>query len=106
VDLAEFDELVMGLPDVRRRSERGLWRWQYHGRLVARQVHGTAVVVRVPFDVRDLLVRQSPEVFSVPARFAKHMMVLAELSADDDGAVEEAVNSAWRLQSAHLPGSH
>jgi len=56
------------------------------------------VVVRVPFDVRDALLRQYPDVFSVPSRFAKHMMVVADLTAGDDGAVEDAVTAAWRLQ--------
>lgn len=57
------------------------------------------MAVRVPFDVRDVLVHQHPDVFSVPSRFAKHMMVVADLDVGDDGAVENAVESAWRLQS-------
>jgi hypothetical protein len=57
-------------------------------------------VVRVPFDVRDVLLRQHPDVFSVPPRFTKHMMVVADLDAGEDGAVEDAVTSAWRLQTA------
>lgn len=37
------------------------------------------MAVRIPFDVRDALLRQHPEVFSVPPRFTKHMMVVADL---------------------------
>ena len=85
---------------VRRRTDRGLLRWQCGGRLVARQLDATSVVVRAPFEVRDFLLQQSPEVFSVPARFAEHMMVVADLSADDMGLVEQAMDSAWRLQTA------
>lgn len=59
----------------------------------------THVAVRVPFDVRDALLHQHPEVFSVPPRFAKHMMVVADLGVGKDGAVEDAVEAAWRLQS-------
>jgi len=66
---------------------------------VARVLDADHVVVRVPFDVRDVLLRQYPDVFSVPPRFARHMMVVADLAAGDDGAVEEAVESAWRLQA-------
>lgn len=56
------------------------------------------MVVRVPFEVRDALLHQHPDVFSVPPRFATHMMVVADLGAGDDDAVEDAVESAWRLQ--------
>lgn len=98
VDLDAFDELVSSLAGVRRTSAGGAARWQCHGRLVARELDATHVVVRVPFDVRDALLHQHPSVFSVPSRFAKHMMVVADLAAGDDGAVEDAVESAWRLQ--------
>jgi hypothetical protein len=57
-------------------------------------------VLRADLDVRDLLVAQSPTVFSVPPRFEKHMMVVADLAAGDDGAVEDALTAAWRLQVA------
>ena len=57
------------------------------------------MAVRVPFDVRDVLLHQHPDVFSVPRRFAKHMIVVADLDAGDDGAVQDAIESAWRLQA-------
>ena len=41
----------------------------------------------------------------MPPRFAKHMIVVADLEAGDDGAVEDAVTSAWRMQAEHLDGS-
>lgn len=99
VNLDSFNDLVTSLPDVRRKSAGGLARWQYEGRLVARELDATHVAVRVPFEVRDSLLHQHPGVFSVPTRFAKHMMVVADLDAGDDGALEDAVESAWRLQS-------
>ena len=60
------------------------------------------MAVRVPFDVRDTLLHQHPEVFCVPPRFAKHMIVVADLAAGDDGAVEDAVTSAWRMQAENI----
>jgi len=99
VDLAAFHELAAALPGVRRTSASGAARWQFQGRLVARQLDATHVVVRVPFDVRDALLHQHPHVFSIPPRFAKHMMVVADLDAGDDGALEDALVSAWRLQA-------
>lgn len=99
VDLDSFNDLATSLPGVIRRSAGDLARWQYEGRLVARELDATHVAVRVPFEVRDALLHQHPDVFSVPTRFAKHMMVVADLDVGDDGAVEDAVESAWRLQS-------
>ena len=108
MDLGAFHELVTSLPGVRRAGGAAgadLARWTLHGRLVARELDATHVVVRVPFEVRDVLVRQSPEVFSVPSRFVTHMMVVADLAAGDDGAVEDAVSAAWQLQHEAHPGS-
>lgn len=99
--MSAFHQLVTSRPGVRRAGRAD--RWVCRGRLVARAVDETHVVVRVPFDVRDVLRRQHPDVFSVPTRFAKHMMVVADLSAADDvaveDAVEDAVEAAWRLQA-------
>lgn len=99
MDLDAFDGLVASMAGVRRTSAGGLARWQYRGRLVARELDATHVVVRVPFDVRDALLRMHPDALSVPPRFAKHMMVVADLEAGDDGALEDAVEAAWRLQA-------
>jgi hypothetical protein len=99
MDLVAFDELSTSLLGVRRVRSESLARWECRGRLVARQLDDTHVVVRVPFDVRDLLVRQAPSTFSIPNRFAKHMMIVADLAGGDDDAIADAVTSAWRLQT-------
>jgi len=67
--------------------------------LVTRQLDATPVAVRVPFDVRAALLHQHLDAFFVPTRFAGHMMVVADLCAGDDGAVEDAGTSAWLLQT-------
>lgn len=102
VDLDGFDGLVTSLAGVRRTSRDGLARWVCQGRLIARELDATHVVVRVPFDARDALIHQHPAVFSVPTRFSKHMMVVADLDAGDQGAVEDAVESAWRGQVQNM----
>jgi len=98
VDLADFDALATSLAGVRRTTTGGAARWSLHGRLVARQLDDTHVVIRAELDVRESLVEQHPEVFTVPRRFVKHMMVVADLTAADDGAVEDALEAAWSLQ--------
>lgn len=95
--IGDVDRLAGSLDGVRATLAGGLAAWRYHGRLIARQLDDTRIVIRADFD-RDWLLRQFPAAFSVPDRFRKHMMVVADLTVADEGAVEDAVEAAWRLQ--------
>ena len=97
--VADLSRLAGELAGVSESRREGLLHWRYHGRLVARQLDDSHVVIRASFDFRDFLIRSFPETFSVPERFAKHMMVVADLEHGDAGAVEDAVIGAWELQS-------
>ena len=90
--------LAEGLAGVRCTTRQGLAEWRYHGRLVARQLDDVHPVIRAEFGYRDSLIKQFPGTFSVPARYRKHMMVVADLAAGDAGAIEDALDAAWRLQ--------
>ena len=92
--------LAEALAGVRRTAPEGLAEWRYHGRLVARQLDDTHVVIRADFDYRDSVLRQFPETFTVPARYIKHMMIVADLAKGDPGAIEDALEAAWQLQRA------
>jgi hypothetical protein len=96
--IGEVDRLAGALAGVRRTSTDGMAHWRYHGRLIARQLDEARLVIRADFDYRDQLLRQFPETFSVPARYAKHMMVVADLARGDAGAIEDALEAAWQLQ--------
>jgi hypothetical protein len=98
VEIDEIGDLVSALPGVRRSSSGGLAQWRYHGRLVARQLDRSSLAIRADFDYRDSVLRQFPATFSVPSRYAKHMMVVADLVAGDRGAIEDALEAAWQLQ--------
>ena len=98
VDIDDLARLAEAMPGVRRSAREGLAEWRYHGRLVARQLDDVHVVIRADFDYRDSVLRQFPETFSVPARYAKHMMVVADLADGDASAIEDAVEAAWLLQ--------
>lgn len=98
LQIGEIDRLAETLEGVRRTTADGLTQWRYHGRLVARQLDGTHMVIRADFDYRALVLRQFPETFSVPNRYSKHMMVVADLAQGDAGAIEEALEAAWQLQ--------
>jgi hypothetical protein len=98
VEIEDVARRAEALAGVRRATREGLAQWRYHGRLVARQLDGEQVVIRADFDYRDSIVREFPGTFSVPDRFAKHMMVVADLANADAGAVEDAIEAAWQLQ--------
>src|ERR1700733_6698860 len=98
MDIDDVARLADALSGVRRTAREGLAEWRYHGRLVARQLDDQHVVIRADFDYRDLILRQHPATFSVPTRWARHMMVVADLAAGDPGAIEDALEKAWLLQ--------
>src|SRR5450432_83977 len=91
------------LEGVIERARDGMLDWRCRGRLVARQLDDSHVVIRASFDSRDFLQQWFPDTFSVPRRFAKHMMIVADLNGDAD-AIEDAVIGAWELQSGRQPG--
>jgi hypothetical protein len=97
--LADLSNLTGQLDGVSERRRDGLLDWRYRGRLVARQLDRSHIVIRSSFDSRDFLLRSFPETFSVPTRFAKHMMIVADLDKGNAEAIEDAVIGAWELQS-------
>ncbi|MGH3647298.1 MAG: hypothetical protein ACRDTM_08990 [Micromonosporaceae bacterium] len=99
MDIATFEQVASRLDGVRTQTRDGLLNCRYHGRLVARQLDDTHVVIRSSFELRELMLWQFPETFTVPPRYASHMMIVADLANGDDGAIEDAVTEAWRLQT-------
>lgn len=97
--LADLSSLAGQLDGVSERRRDGLLDWRYRGRLVARQLDRSHIVIRSSFDSRDFLLRSFPETFSVPTRFAKHMMIVADIEKGNAEAIEDAVIGAWELQS-------
>jgi hypothetical protein len=98
MEIDDVARLAGALAGVRRTAPEGLAEWRYHGRMVARQLDDAHIVIRADFDYRDLILRQHRATFSVPTRWAKHMMVVADLAAGDAGAIEDALEKAWDLQ--------
>ena len=95
---ADLSRLAAELDGVAQHRRGGLLDWRYHWRLVARQLDDSHVVIRASFDFRDFLLQSFPETFSVPRRFAKHMMIVADLENGNPEAVEDAFIWAWELQ--------
>ena len=99
MDLGDVSRVAAELDGVVERRRGGLLDWRYHGRLVARQLDDSSVVIRASFESRDFLVSGFPETFTIPRRFAKHMMVVADLAKGNADAIEDALIEAWALQS-------
>jgi hypothetical protein len=99
MELADLGRLAAQLEGVTERRRGGLLDWRYRGRLVARQLDDSHVVIRASFDFRDFLMQSFPDTFSVPRRFAKHMMIVADLEKGNPDVIEDAVIAAWELQS-------
>jgi hypothetical protein len=97
--LADVSRLAAQLEGVAERRRNGFLEWRYGGRLVARQLDDGHVVIRASFEFRDFLLHSFPETFSVPKRFAKHMMIVADLENGNPEVVEDALIAAWELQS-------
>jgi hypothetical protein len=57
------------------------------------------------FEFRDLLLHSFPETFSVPKRFAKHMMVVADIEEGNADAVDGAMIGAWSCSLGSHTGS-
>jgi hypothetical protein len=98
VEIADIARLAQRLAGVRQTVADGLAEWRYHGRLVARQLDSAHVVIRADFDYRDAMVRHLPGTFSVPARYLRHMMVVADLTSGDADAIADVLEAAWQLQ--------
>jgi hypothetical protein len=98
VTIDDVARVAGGLAGVHCTVRDGLAEWRYHGRLIARQLDDGHVVIRADFDFRDSMLRQFPGTFGVPARYVRHMMVVADLAAGDAGAIEDALEAAWQLQ--------
>jgi hypothetical protein len=98
VEIDDIARRAEALAGVRCTAPQGLAEWRYHGRLVARQLDDVHLVIRADFDYRNSVLRQFPGTFSVPTRYVKHMMVVADLARGDPGAIEDALEAAWELQ--------
>ncbi len=91
MQMTDLADLAGRLEGVRATESGELVQWRFHGRLVGRQLDDTRVVFRADFDFRDAMLRRFPSTFSVPKRFKKHMMIVADLAAADPGAIEDAL---------------
>jgi|SRR5215471_10908507 len=97
--LSDVSRLAAEFDSVTERTRDGKLDWRFQGRLVARQLDDTHIVIRASFDSKDFLLHTFPDTFSAPGRFAKHMMIVADMANGNADAIEDALIGAWELQS-------
>ncbi len=100
VNIEEVSRTALALERVRESSIKGKLRWSLGGRLVARQLDMSSIVIRTGFAEREVLLAKHPTTFFVPPRFDAHMMVVARLPDADPVVVEAALRAAWELQTS------
>jgi hypothetical protein len=100
VNIEEVSRAAAALERVRESSVRGKLRWSLSGRLVARQLDETSIVIRTGFAEREVLLAKHATTFFVPPRFDAHMMVVARLPDADPAVVAAALRAAWELQTS------
>src|SRR6185503_10071206 len=62
--LVDVSRVAGQLDGVAERRRDGLLDWRYRGRLVARQLDDSHIVIRASFDFRDFLLQSFPGTFS------------------------------------------
>ena len=94
----EVGEYAESLPQVKRKGTESRPAWYVHDRLVVRVQDDSTVVIRVPLDHRESLLRAYPDGFGVPPRMEAHHKVEAYLDEVPPEAVRAAIDLAWELQ--------
>lgn len=100
VSFAELCEFALGLPGVETGLSYGTPALRVKGRFLARlREDGETVALRIPFELRDLLLRSDPEVFFITDHYRGHPAILLRLAAARPGQVADLLEQAWRAQA-------
>ncbi|SEC76828.1 hypothetical protein SAMN04489844_2950 [Nocardioides exalbidus] len=95
----EAGDYLESLPRVKRKGTESRPAWYVDDRLVARLSDASTLVVRVPLDRREALLRKHPDSFGVPPRMEAHHKVEAYLDRAEAPAVRRAIDLAWEMQA-------
>lgn len=97
--LDDVAQHVLRLEGVRETSCNGQPRWYRRNRIVARPLDDRFLVIRSDFPAREQLLTDHGETFSVPPRFERHQMVVADLRDGDADAIRSTLDAAHALQA-------
>jgi hypothetical protein len=110
VTFAAVRKLALALPGVEEGTSYGTPAFKVRGKLLARlREDGETLVLRVGFDLRDLLMNADPETFYVTDHYRGYPFVLVSLPRVARPRLRDVLEEAWRqsapktLLAAHMP---
>ena len=93
------------LPDVEESTAYGSPALKVHGKLFAciainKAAEPNSLMVRVPFEDRDALIDEQPDVYYLADHYAPYPCVLVRLARVDPAALRDLLLMGWRFVSA------
>jgi hypothetical protein len=90
-------EIALALPGVEDGTSYGTPALKVRGKLLVRlKEDGDSFVLCVGFDLRDILMRTSPETFYITDHYRGYPAVLVRLSSVDPDVLPGLLEQAWR----------
>ena len=93
----DVEALAAELPGVERSTSYGTPSLKVRGKMLVRlKEDGETLVIRVPFMVRDHLMKTQPRTFFITDHYAGYPAVLARLGTSDPDLIQQLIEDAWR----------
>jgi hypothetical protein len=97
VTFAAVRKLALALPGVEEGTSYGTPAFKVRGKLLARlREDGETLVLRVGFDLRDLLMNADPETFFVTDHYLGYPYVLVRLPRVARTRLRDVLEDAWK----------
>jgi hypothetical protein len=97
VTFEQVREFALTLPDAEERTSYGTPAFFVRKKLFVRLLpEAQHVMVKVDFDVRESLLADGPEVYSITPHYANYPGVLVELESVEFDDLADLIEDAWR----------
>jgi hypothetical protein len=110
VDFDTVRKIALGLSDVEESTAYGSPAFKVGGKLLAgiainKSAEPGSLGVRIPFDRRDELIAESPDVYYVTDHYVNYPFVLVRLSRIHPDALRDLLGAAWRFVTTKKPAA-
>ena len=89
-------ELALALPEVEQRPSYGTPAFFVRKKLFARLLDDDAVVLKLDFDQREVLMNADPQTFYITDHYRNYPMMIVRLASVDPADLQELLEEAWR----------
>jgi len=98
-------KIALTLPDVEESTAYGSPALRVRGQLFAgiainKSAEPNSLMVRMPFEERDALIAEQPDIYYLADHYAPYPCVLARLARVDPEALRDLLSMGWRFVSA------